>query len=370
MSTATVTELPDHFENQEAMEELVDKVYKEIETDKASGIVGGIDSPRETPRSDATEKVTGDVNSAGGDTAVENKDVDSDGQNANLKPEPELAGKATVQDWLDDDLRKLAADVGIPESKIGEFGSRQELERVFDIFDARAIEAGKKQFTDNAALVPAEVAAKAEEKKPLTKLDDSSKQPGEDVSKFLLPASEFDDKLAEVHNSFVSETSVRIKALETVIAGFQQQEAQRQTQSVLNEFSKAVDSIGQTELFGSEGNRTKEQSENYARLWDAHRAHVMGLRSMGRPAGTDKTFVERALYSEFGQQITKNKEKQVIDRLQDQSKRKMGGPSGKPVKPTGNKDGNPKQNDDAMADLKALYKHLESGGTKEDFPGA
>ena len=359
MSTGMLTELPDHFENTEAMEAVINKAYESVQADHAAEVAAAAEPPAA-----GTNQGASDANSAGDVSAVSAEVPVSEGQVA--KPEvPATSPAPQVQDWLDNELRGLATAVGVPEKVLGEVGSRQELERMLSVIEQRAVEAGKKQFPGESP--------KVEEKKPLvpaqSSTDAAAQQQARDVSKYLM-ADAFDDGVTNPHNQFVKDTDARIAALEAmvqakiqpVVERLANAEQNRGVQSTMQQFDSALDSIGHPELFGVAGERTAEQLANAARVWDFHRAHVLGLMQQGRQGRTDKTFVSRAVQAEFGEQLTKQAQKQVTDKLKKQQSKIMGGPSGKALGDVSNGKVRPTENPAVMAELKAEYERLERGG--------
>ena len=355
------TVLPDHFENEQAMEALVEKVYGDMATKEAAEApdavaateipVAAAETVIETPP--ATEQESGDEHSAETPPAAES----SEGQGTVTPPES--------QDWLDADLRYMATAAGIPEGKLGEFSSRQELERVMDILDARAVEAGRQALAMPAETPPVEtppVTPPAAEPKALKK----SETPSEEVAQFLLP-DEYDEGVVKPHNEFVKAMDARLKAesakvqaLADKLTQYEVKEQQREHRAIVGRFTSIADSLGHPELFGTADKRTAEQQANLSKLWDQHRAHVAGMAAIGRRGETNKPFVERALYAEFGPQLTKLSKQQAASALRAQSAKRMGGPSGKSNRTIDDGTG-PDNNPAVMAELIGEYNRLLAG---------
>ena len=154
----------------------------------------------------------------------------------------------------------------------------------------------------------------------------------------------------------------RIAKLEAVIQQQQQQQQSQAAMSKVQEFDQIIDDLGHAELFGERGQRTPEQIQNVAKVWEDHRIRQLGLQAAGRPDRNDRPFVLRAVQAVFGEKLTESAKKQVVQGLKQQGRKIMGGPAGKPVRDTSNGKLNPKENPAAMAELVAEFKRLEQEG--------
>jgi len=367
---AVTTELPDTFATQEDMDAVIGKVWGDMQAEKEAAALAerqeNQDTAVTTAQDDTETQVTGDDasarNSAGEQTQVIEK-----------KPAPPAEGQqsqteTTGSGWLDAELRDLAVTIGVPEATLAEFQSRDELERTLKILDAKALAAGRQQLSQapggqqQAGQNSAESKPAAPTPEPVKPLAKAESQPAWDSSKYLL-ADEYDDGVVKPHNEFVQAVDARIAMLEAKLAQAERSGQQQQAQGVIQQFESIVDQLGHPELFGMAGQRSTEQAANVAKVWDHHRAHVLGLISQGRQGRTDKAFVSRAAQAEFGEHFTKSAQQQVTRKLKEQSHRIMGGPAGKPVKPiAGAGGGSPAKDPGVMAELVAEFKKLESEG--------
>jgi hypothetical protein len=348
-------ELPDHFENQEAMEAIVEKVHADMQAEKAASEAAQPDAVEATP-------IKEDVVTTTTETPVQSPDDAHPVEAIPVAPTSDEGQKPTPpakkgQEWLDAGLRSLAMAVGVSEDKLSEFGSRQELERALDLVDSHALELGRQKLAEQTSV-------KTEEK-PVATPDVGEAKPVEtkagDVSKFLLP-DDYPDDVVKPHNEFVKATEARMKILEAKLARFEEVEHQRSAYAVRQKFIGVVESLGHPELFGTAENRTPEQMERVSKLWDHHRAHVTGLVAEGRRGETNKPFVERAMYAVFGKDLIEKGKQEVVSGLKAQSAKRMGGPSGKPMRDVNTGKHTPTENPAVMAELKAEFASLEAGG--------
>lgn len=255
--------------------------------------------------------------------------------------EGEGEGEAAVAaDWLDGDTRDFATTMGLTDDDLSEFGSREELDRALRIIDRRAFEAGKAaQQPPNEPIEQPVVQQPVKPAMPLTSAGD----PLADLSQFRLKTTneggEFDPDAAEPLNRFMEAASTTIKDLRTRVAQFEQQSRQevqwRQQEALVNLQSKALaslHSLGNAELFGKVGEKpTAEQAANIEKAIDAHFTHARGLFSQGRQVAPTPAFLKAAVHLAFGDQLSKNKERQILDKLRKQSGRRSGGAGAKHV---------------------------------------
>ena len=357
-----LTALPDQFEDQKAMDDLVNKVYEDIRVEKearaadASEAKPEAETPTETTTTtESTDTPSGDVTPAGDDSAAAQQAAGDD-RATETPTETTTSTSDGGQDWLDADLKGLATAYGVPEAMLPTFNSRQELERTLTILEAQAAATGTTPSAETQAAPPVE-------KKPVVPVSEATTKV-EGLEKYLMP-SDFDDGVVNPHNAFVKDATARIAQLEGAIAQLTTVENRRANGQRIKDFDAAIDAVGHPELFGVAGKRSAEEVARCDKVWKHHFAVLAGLVQRGQTGRTDKAFVERAVLAQFGPEIIKSAKQQVIDKLKKQSGKRMGGPANKSVHDASNGKGSPKDNPAVMAELKAEFARREAGGDVE-----
>ena len=265
------------------------------------------------PETDEETTVAGDETPAGDDSA-QAATADGEGQDDD---------SGTADDWLDQDTHDLATAMGLTDEDLSGFGSREELDRALRIIDRQAFEAAKKP-PEPAVQPPAKPAAPEVPKQPVTIFDD--------LSQFKLDENLFDEDAAKPINKFVETAAATIKDLQNRLARYEQNAIAQQHADLRSRALTSLHSLGHTELFGKPGEQpTKEQAANIEKALDAHWVHANGLLKTGRQPAPTPAFLKAAVHLAFGDQLTKQQQQQLTERLKKQSARRTGGSAAKPL---------------------------------------
>lgn len=291
-------------------------------------LIKGIREPESDtePKPDATDAANkspdaGDETSAGDDAVEEGEAHDSDepSDEGEVEDEPEA-------EWLDGDVRSLAATMGLTDEDLQDFSSREELDRVLKILDRNVIATGKAALEEDATA-------------PKTPPETPPKTPPEtdgvlgDLSKFKL-GEEFDADVAKPLNDFMEAVAAQIHGVTKDLAGLLQQQEQAAADSVYRQAVDSLHTLGHKDLFGESGKPpTQAQTANIEKAIDAHLVHAAVLLVRNRPAPPTPEFLRAAVRMEFGDQVFKNEQRQRTEKLRKQSARRTGGLSSKTVEP-------------------------------------
>mgnify|MGYP001329823755 FL=1 len=267
------------------------------------------EKPEPEPAKTTTEQ------SAGGDETPAAGDAAPAGEG-----EAEGAGAA---EWLDDDTRDFAATMGLTDDELAEFGSREELDRAMRIIDRKAYEAGK--APPPSPTKPIEKQPVQQEKQPVVVEGD----PFADLSLYKL-GEQFDEDAAKPINRFVDLAATAFRDLQNRLTQFEQRDQQRAADDLRRQAVASLHSLGNTEFFGKPGEKpTKEQVANIEKAIDAHFVHARGLLATGRQAAPTPAFLKAAVHLAFGDQLSKQQQRQLTEKLRKQSYKITGGGSGK-----------------------------------------
>lgn len=347
MATVTETQLPDHFENEQAMNAVVEKVFADRAAAKAA------ESPKQEPAPKVVERkptietpIVADETPGSSDTVVESSD--------------EGKVETSVQDWIDIETQDLASRLGISKEVLAEFDNRIELDRFLDFVEKREFENAKKNKAATTPQTPLEekpAIQKPEQQGSVAPISD-------DLKPFLLDENIIEEAAAKPHNEFVKAMAAELKSLKSQIAQqesrFKQAGQQDRVTAVTAKFDSTADSLGHDELLGKLATKTAEQHKSRDRLFGAI-IDLANIRKMPVEAAlADPAVVKRALHMEFGDTLIKQATKVRNTKLQVQAARKMGGPSGKGVKEVDNGKGSPAENPAKMEYLKKEFDRLQN----------
>lgn len=262
-----------------------------------------------TPANDDETPVVGD--------AAEPEKGESEGK--------EVESETIPDEWLDEETRDLASAMGLSDDDLSEFGSKKELERALRLLDRKAFEAGK------AAAKPAGEKPQFDGARGASNGHTSTTDVLADLSRFKL-GDQWDEEAAKPVNAFIDAATTTIRDLQTRIDAFEQSETRRAAEDVRSRALQALHSLGHADLFGKPGEKpTREQQTNIDKAIDAHYTHARGLIASGRSVAPTPAFLKAAVQLAFGDQLTKQTERQVVERLRKQSSRRTGGGAGKPM---------------------------------------
>ena len=213
------------------------------------------------------------------------------------------------QDWLDDDLKADAAAYGIDEKELADFTSREELERTLRILDKSVLEAGRKAEKDGTP-------AKDEKS---SKEENSEEEDTKDGYKVGLDEAVFDEELVSELAKMRDHYDNRFSALEAKLQA-QVEEAKEEV-----EFDGLIDAMGHADLLGKSGKENTAELKRRSELFDAVKAHRIGMKALGREVDLDEALVSRVARMVFAEELGKKDLKKRTRKLSKQSDGRMGG---------------------------------------------
>jgi len=209
--------------------------------------------------------------------------------------------------------------MGLTDEDLQEFSSREEFDRVLKILDRNVIAAGKVALEEEKAPAPETPVVPPPDTPPAT--DDVFG----DLSKFKL-GDEFAEDVAKPINDFMEAVASRMRGVTKDMAGILQQQEQAAVDSVYQQAVASLHTLGHKDLFGEPGKPpTQSQAANIEKAIDAHLVHAAVLSARNRPAPPTPEFLRAAVRMEFGDQISKNEQRQRTERLKKQSAKRTGG---------------------------------------------
>lgn len=280
---------------------------------------------RQGETSDA-QKIAEERDKPVGDTSVE-----TDSDSADTAEDGEDSG----QEWLDDDLKAELATYGINEKELGDFASREDLERAMRLFDKTALEAGRKAMAEGETPT-------RDDKGRFQKKDEPEPEPKEGQYEIQLDKDIYDEDLVNELTRMRDHYETRLGALEQRLA---QQDAKADEQL----FDGIVDTLGHGDLFGTTGKENAKQLQRRQDLHVAVKAQQIGLKVMGRDVDLDKSLVDRVVRMVFAEDIGKKELKARTSKVFKQHNSKMGGGATRPSDPA----------ESLREEMRRLHKELE-----------
>ncbi len=313
------TELKDDATHEEILE-VVDKIVEDRKAEEESpkeekGDAQKIAEDRDKP---VTETTTAETESGSDDTA-DNSDGDEESGDS----------ESQAPDWLDDELKAEVAALGIDETELADFTSRDELERALRFFDRSALEAGRKAMAEGDESKKEIKPAPGEQEKAVEK-EPEKKEPKEGQYEIKLAnKGRYDDDLAddlvEEFTGMRDHYESRLNALETRFTEAEAEAGARADAEAERHFDSIVDSLGHADLFGKSG---KEKPKELQRRQDLHvavRAQQIGLQTLGHSVELDKSLVNRVARMVFMEDLGKKDLKARTRKISTQSNGRMGG---------------------------------------------
>ncbi len=281
--------------------------------------------PVKEPEKTIETPAGGDETPAADDAALADKKVEDEG-------EVKDAEVAVETDWLDDDTREFATAMGLDADILDAMPNREVLDRVLHAIDKKAYEEGKQLQADQQQ--PVKPIVKPAEQQPVQQTGD----PLADLVSFDLDEELGADDAPKIKKAFTATTSI-IKDLQNRVAQFEQRVVQLDQAELtriaeLNDqkFFNNLHLLGHTELFGKPGEKPNaEQAKNIDKARDTFYSIGIGLLRSGRPHAPELPYVKAAVYHAFGDQLYKQQQKQLTEKLRKQSARRTGGVATKPL---------------------------------------
>ena len=329
MADTTMEELKTTEEIQAYAEEVV----KEVEADRAGEQKSDAQITSEhanntpskaTPSDDDTPAET---NSGSDDTAeVEDQGDDTGNEEAS---------------WLDDELKAEATAYGIDESELSDFASREELERVFKLFDKSALDAGRKELAKEGSTETEEGQAR-NEKGQFEKKEDPKDEPKGSKYEVQLDTELYDEGIVEEFARMRDHYESRLEFLESKFA---------ESEAIAKErhFDSLVDQLGHEDLFGKTDKETGEEKKRRTDLLVEAETYLRGREALGRPTELTQALLNRIARSLFAEELGKKELKQRTRKISRQSKGRQGGGATRPQDPR----------EDPRDEFDRLYRELE-----------
>lgn len=263
-------------------------------------------------------------------------------ETAKPKGKGEEAGE---ESWLTEDLKAEAAAIGIEESELTDFASREELERTMRLFDKKALEAGRK------AQAEAEGKQSRDDKGKFVKKEPTDQKPAEGK-----PAEGKKDGRYELSQTFrdvydpdiVNELDRMRDHYETRVEALETRFAQADARAEEQQFDNFVDALGHTDLFGKSDEEDAKQLQRRTDLHVAVKAQLLGLAQLGRPAALSESLVSRVARMVFAEELGKKDLKNLTRKISKQSAGRQGGGATRPQDPR----------EDPRDEFDRLYKEL------------
>jgi hypothetical protein len=238
-------------------------------------------------------------------------------------------------DWvtgLAEDMRELVNSLGLTDDQIREFSGPEEIERHANLLDKQLMRLGETKRPGESQ----EAALEAQEpaQKQLEKVERAVKQERDEQGRFvsaekyipLVTADDFDEGLAGEFQRIAEHFNERVAKLESLL----QQNEERSRRSEVQQHDTLIDTLGHEDLFGTvEKPRSTEQQENRVKLLRALKILRNGMESVGQSVSVTPTLLKRALNQEFADQLSTKQRQSLTKKIQDQSKRKLGGGRGR-----------------------------------------
>lgn len=323
----------------------VDKGVEEVRGATAAGPdedAGSEEGGKTTEKTEKTEKKEttgdGDETSAAADAAAGETSESADGEEAEDGAEDGAKEGAEESEakWLDDDTRDFVATIGgLTEEDLAGLHSREELDCVLRVINRKAFEAGRAVLGELGGQQDAQASRKeeADRQAKAREAEQQARQRGDDVladlAKFKLP-EDFDEAAVKPLNAFVEAASAEIRNLRSEVAGFKEERQQEAAGDIRRRALDSLHSLGHKDLFGEPGKApTADQAANIAKAIDAHVVHANGLFAMGRQAAPTPAFLKAAVQLAFGDQLSKQQQRQLTEKLTKQSAKRTGGTAAK-----------------------------------------
>lgn len=270
------------------------------------------------------------------DTAkpAENRAEENSGDDKSVEDsvrDEETGDGSDTPDWVDDKLKAEAAAYGIDESDLSDFASREELEKVFRLFDKKALEAGRKAMADGDD-------GKSRNEKGQFVKNEGAKEGGEDPKPAKKDGSRYEVSLSKdlYDDEIVNEFSRMRDYYEERLSALESQFVQVSAKSEEDRFDSLVDSLGHADLFGKTGKESQKELERRKDLHVAVKAQLIGLERLGRPAELNDQLISRVANMVFAEELGKKRLKQQTQKVTRQNQLRQGGSPTRPLPPKDN----------------------------------
>jgi len=301
----------------EDVKEYAEQVVKEVEADRAGEEKG--DARITSEHADNEHKPEGAK-----ETLAEKKSGDEAAE------EGEKAGE---ESWLDAGLKAEAAAIGLEESELADFASREELERALRLFDKKALEAGRKALAESEddKGQPRNERGQFEKKPKADQKPEEAKDGRFEISPKFKEA--YDEDIVGELTRLRDHYETRLDAYEARFAALDERLAAADAAAEERHFDSLVDSLGHADLFGKTDAEDAKQLQRRKDLHVAVKAQLIGLAQLGRPTELNESLVNRVARMVFAEDLGKKDLKNRTRKISRQSNGRQGGGATRPQDP-------------------------------------
>lgn len=334
-----------------ALEELTEQSSTEEVSEYVEQVVKDVVAERAGEKGDAQITNEHANNEHKPERANETLAEKKSGENAaDAKSEGEKAGE---ESWLDEDLKAEAAALGLEESELADFASREELERALRLFDKKALEAGRKALAESEKSETDEGQARNEKGQFLKKAEpkaDPKPAEGKEGRYEISPKFKevYDEEMVGELTRLRDHYESRLDAYESRFAALDERFAAADAAAEEKHFDSLVDSLGHADLFGKTDAEDARQLERRKDLHVAVKAQMLGLAQLGRPTELSESLVNRVARMVFAEDLGKKDLKNRTRKITRQSNGRQGGGAIRPQDPR----------EDPRDEFDRLYKEL------------
>jgi len=281
----------------------------------ANSVVEEVQQERQGERKSDAE-IVNDVASVESTSAEEKSST----KTAKVEDQGEESGEdSETSDWFDDDVVAEAAAYGIDKDDLSDFTSREELDKVFRLFDKKALDAGRKAMAegdDGKTRNEKGQFVKDGDAKNDEKVSTESKKDGRyEVS---LSKDLYDDEIVNEFARMRDHYEARMERLESHLTNVNAKSEEQQ-------FDSFIDTLGHADLFGKTGKETEKELQRRTDLHVAVKAQMIGLEQLGRPVEFNDKLVERVANMLFAEELAKKRLKQQTQKVSRQNQLRQGG---------------------------------------------
>jgi len=315
------------------VKEYAERVVKEVEAERAGEEKG--DARITAEHADNEHKPE-----RAKETLAEKKS--GEGKSADAKSEGESSAKAEKageESWFDEDLKAEATALGLEESELADFASREEFDRALRLFDKIALVAGQKAMAEEE-----KGATGRDEKGRFLKKDEKPKAEPKPEEKSEAADGKYEIKLdkAVYDEEIVSEFTRmrdhyedRLKAFETLETRFKALEDrfhESDAKAEEDRFDSAIDKLDMPKLFGVTGKETPDELKKREEVMAQARVLQAGYRTFGRDVELG-SMVSRAAPMVFSSEFEKHNLKNRTRKISKQADGRQGGGATRPQDP-------------------------------------
>lgn len=246
-------------------------------------------------------------------------------------------------DWLTAELQDECTALGLTESDLAEFKSREELDRVLRVMARQALQVGQEALTGEGGAKYGQSATTDKHGREhgtdgqyLPKKRQGGREEGESQEtpsyKVELDPDEHGPGVVDEFNRLRDHYEERLQGMEERFADYEEREAQRERAAYHAHFDALVDQLGHKDLFGKAGEESPAQLARRRKLFDAHEPIAAGLQQLGRGGELSLSLLRMTLPTAFSEELERKQRKKLTKKITDQSAGRMGSGTTKPAK--------------------------------------